>query len=278
MPPSSSQTLAQESVQIIPANTHTCPVRNVLQKAPSIGSMSVWICLKIYHPQSLTIDFSTSTPQRCAGPLVIPLHRPCHRIFPIFASVSENSCEKITVKTAKFLLCHVYPNTVTCFVISARSQHQAAGFFMMVVLPQRTLALPCSVPWLWHCDDGFCNRKVCQGSQCGIWNVCLQIEMPVWLKAVAQKSGVLRNWSFRTMSASGEGWCPCRFSMSSVICWQLAIAMVGENPLARNGDAASTKSTGWFCQTSKAQVIPGCLIWRSDCDHMCLESHACHIK
>lgn len=34
-------------------------------------------------PQSLTIDFSTSTPQRCAGPLVIPLHRPCHRIFPI---------------------------------------------------------------------------------------------------------------------------------------------------------------------------------------------------
>ena len=60
------------------------------------------------------------------------------------------------------------------------------------------------------------------------------IEMPVWLKAVAQKSGVLRNWSFRTMSASGEGWCPCRFSMSSVICWQLAIAMVGENPLARN--------------------------------------------
>ena len=60
------------------------------------------------------------------------------------------------------------------------------------------------------------------------------IETPVWLKAVAQKSGVLRNWSFRTMSASGEGWCPCRFSMSSVICWQLAIAMVGENPLARN--------------------------------------------
>ena len=228
-------------------------------------------------PQSLTIDFSTSTPQRCAGPLVIPLHRPCHRIFPISQVFLRTLVKKSLSKQQNF------------YCVMSIQILWLASWFPHALITKLQVFL-----WWWSCLKELWPFPVASHG-CGTVTMGFPIEKSVKAVNAAFEMSVcnrnacltqgrrskIRGLEKLVVSNNVSKWgrddvhagsaCLPSFADNSLLQWLVKT----HSP---ETDAASTKSTGWFCQTSKAQVIPGCLIWRSDCDHMCLESHACHIK